>query len=242
MSKKVLITGASDGIGRACAMHFSAKGYTVIINCRTSSDKLSDNEQLIKSQGGECYSYVKDVSNPDDVKDMFRDLNDKNLIPDIVINNAGISYIGLLQDMSYEQWNNVLQTNLFSMFNICKEIIPYFVKNGCGKIVNISSMWGNVGASCEVAYSASKGGVNSFTKALAKELAPSNIQVNAVAFGTVDTRMNHFLDEKERQNLIDEIPAGRFCSVEEAASIIYTVSQLDSYVTGQIITADGGLT
>lgn len=111
-----------------------------------------------------------------------------------------------------------------------------------GHIVNISSMWGNVGASCEVAYSASKGGVNTFTKALAKELAPSNIAVNAIAFGTVDTRMNQFLDAEEKASLIEEIPAGRFLNPQESAEIIYSVATLNPYVTGQIITADGGLT
>jgi 3-oxoacyl-[acyl-carrier protein] reductase len=164
------------------------------------------------------------------------------MIPDILINNAGISYVGLLQDMSPEEWRSVIDTNLTSAFNCSKCAIPYMLKKHSGRIVNISSMWGNVGASCEVAYSASKGGINTFTKALAKELAPSGIAVNAIAFGMVDTRMNAFLDEEEKASLIEEIPAGRILSPQESADIIYSVSMMNSYVTGQIITADGGMT
>lgn len=143
--------------------------------------------------------------------------------------------------MAFDEWQRIIDTNLTSVFNVCKCAIPYFLHKGCGRIINISSMWGVCGASCETAYSASKGGVNSFTKALAKELAPSRIAVNAVAFGVVDTSMNAFLSDEERRDLIDEIPAGRMCTPLEAAHIIYDISNLSEYVTGQIITADGGL-
>ena len=159
---------------------------------------------------------------------------------DILVNNAGISHIGLLQDMTYEEWQNIINVNLGSVFTMCKNVIPFMLKAGHGKIINISSVWGNVGASCEVAYSASKGGINSFTRALAKELAPSNIQVNAIAFGAIDTDMNHFLDEEERTSLIDEIPAGRLASPEEAAQFITSISDSGTYLTGQIISMDGG--
>ena len=156
-------------------------------------------------------------------------LKESSMIPDIVINNAGISYVGLLQDMAPDEWQRIIGTNLTSVFNVCKCAIPYFLHNGCGRIINISSMWGVCGASCETAYSASK------------ELAPSRIAVNAVAFGVVDTSMNAFLSDEERRDLIDEIPAGRMCTSIEAAHIIYDISNLSEYVTGQIITADGGL-
>ncbi|MDD6339953.1 MAG: SDR family NAD(P)-dependent oxidoreductase [Butyrivibrio sp.] len=241
MKRIVLITGSSDGIGRETAIKFAEMGYFVILNCKNSPDKLIKLEGEIKLLGGDCLSFQKDVSQFNEVSEIFAILEKNQLIPDIIINNAAISYVGLLQDMSVDEWNNIVSTNLNSCFYTSKLAIPHMLNKGGGKIINISSMWGSVGASCEVAYSATKGGVNSFTRALAKELAPSRIQVNAVAFGVVDTRMNGFLSEQERAALIEEIPAGRFCSPREAAAIIYKVSQLDDYITGQVITADGGM-
>ena len=159
---------------------------------------------------------------------------------DIVINNAGISHIGLLSDMSAEEWHNLLDINLSSVFYTSKLAIPYMLSKQAGKIINISSVWGNVGASCEVAYSASKGGMNTLTKALAKELAPSNIQVNAVACGCIDTEMNQCFSEEERQDLMNEIPAGRFGKTEEVAELVFTLAHNHNYLTGQIIAFDGG--
>ena len=159
---------------------------------------------------------------------------------DIVINNAGIAHIGLLSDMTPEEWNNIINVNLSSAFFTSKLAIPYMLSKQAGKIINISSVWGNVGSSCEVAYSASKGGLNSFTKALAKELAPSNIQVNAIACGCIDTEMNQCFSEEERKELIEEIPAGRFGTPEEVAALVYTVANESGFLTGQIITLDGG--
>ena len=242
MKDIVLITGASSGIGRETALKYAKNEHPVIIICKNNRSALMDLEQEILEMGGRVLSYVKDVSQFNEVSDMFRELETQNMIPDILINNAGISYVGLLQDMSHEEWRRVIDTNLTSAFNCSKCAIPYMLKKHSGRIVNISSMWGNVGASCEVAYSASKGGINTFTKALAKELAPSGITVNAIAFGMVDTRMNAFLDEEEKASLIEEIPAGRILSPQESADIIYSVSMMNSYVTGQIITADGGMT
>lgn len=242
MKDIVLITGASSGIGRETALKYVKNEHPVIIICKNNRSALMDLEQEILEMGGRVLSYVKDVSQFNEVSDMFRELESQNMIPDILINNAGISYVGLLQDMTPEEWRRVIDTNLTSAFNCSKCAIPYMLKKHSGRIVNISSMWGNVGASCEVAYSASKGGINTFTKALAKELAPSGIAVNAIAFGMVDTRMNAFLDEEEKASLIEEIPAGRILSPQESADIIYSVSMMNSYVTGQIITADGGMT
>lgn len=242
MKDIVLITGASSGIGRETALKYAKNEHPVIIICKNNRSALMDLEREILEMGGRVLSYVKDVSQFNEVSEMFRELETQNMIPDILINNAGISYVGLLQDMSPEEWRSVIDTNLTSAFNFSKCAIPYMLKKHSGRIVNISSMWGNVGASCEVAYSASKGGINTFTKALAKELAPSGIAVNAIAFGMVDTRMNAFLDEEEKASLIEEIPAGRILSPQESADIIYSVSMMNSYVTGQIITADGGMT
>lgn len=242
MKDIVLITGTSSGIGRETALKYAKNEHPVIIICKNNRSALMDLEQEILEMGGRVLSYVKDVSQFNEVSDMFRELETQNMIPDILINNAGISYVGLLQDMTPEEWRRVIDTNLTSAFNCSKCAIPYMLKKHSGRIVNISSMWGNVGASCEVAYSASKGGINTFTKALAKELAPSGIAVNAIAFGMVDTRMNAFLDEEEKASLIEEIPAGRILSPQESADIIFSVSMMNSYVTGQIITADGGMT
>ena len=150
---------------------------------------------------------------------------------DILINNAGISHIGLLQDMSIEEWNQVLNTNLTSAFSCSKYAIPDMITRKQGKIINISSIWGCSGASCEVAYSASKGGLNLFTQALAKELAPSNIQVNAIACGVIDTRMNACFDAEERSELENEIPAGRFAAPSEVADFVQQLIDAPSYQT-----------
>ncbi len=242
MSKYVLITGASRGIGRACAIKFAREGYGIIATCHSSTEKLMELKEQILALEIPCQIFTNDISNYNDVLNMCDNLKSLNCMPDILINNAAISYVGLLQDMTVEEWHRLLDINLTGAFNLCKILIPFFIKQGTGKIINISSMWGNTGASCEVAYSASKGGLNSFTKALAKELAPSNIPVNAIAFGMVDTQMNAFLTHEERTSFIQDIPAGRIILPEEAADIIYNVSCFNSYVTGQIITADGGYT
>ena len=142
--------------------------------------------------------------------------------------------------MTSEDWDRIIRTNLTSVFNCCKLAVPDMVSRQQGKIVNISSVWGSTGASCEAAYSASKGGVNAFTKALAKELAPSNIQVNAVACGAMDTEMNRFLSEDEMASLLDEIPSGRLGRPEEAADLVYYLALENSYLTGQVIGLDGG--
>ena len=242
MSKNVLITGASRGIGRACAIKFAKEGYGIIATCHNNKELLAKLETEIISLGVPCHSYVNDISNFDEVAAMCNSLNENNCLPDILINNAAISYVGLLQDMTSDEWKRIIDINLTSAFNTAKLLIPHFLHNNTGRIINISSMWGNCGASCEVAYSASKGGINSFTKALAKELAPSGIPVNAVAFGMVDTEMNSFLSDEDKLSFIEYIPAGRMITPEEAADIIYNLSQFNSYVTGQIITADGGYT
>ena len=158
----------------------------------------------------------------------------------VLINNAAISYVGLLADMTVEQWQQVINTNLSSLFYFCRLAVPGMVHRKQGKIINISSVWGNVGASMEVAYSAAKGGVNSFTKALAKELAPSNIQVNGVSFGIIDTRMNACFSEDELAAIREEIPADRIGTAKEAAEMVRQVLNTPSYFTGQIVTMDGG--
>ena len=167
---------------------------------------------------------------------MFSHINEL----DVLINNAGISYIGLLQDMTVNDWHSLMHTNLDGVFYTSKLAIPFMLSKKEGSIINISSIWGNCGASMEVAYSASKGGVNSFTKALAKELAPSGISVNAIACGVIDTDMNRCFSEEERSNIINEIPFDRMGHPEEIADVVIQLINSPAYLTGQIITVDGG--
>ena len=159
---------------------------------------------------------------------------------DILVHNAGRSHIGLLQDMSPEEWQELLATNLSSAFYLSKLTIPTMLQQGYGKILFISSVWGLTGASMEVAYSASKGGLNTFTKALAKELAPSNIQVNAIDCGAIDTSMNDFLTKEETAALLEEIPTGRMGTPEEVAELSLLLCEKNNYLTGQIVSLDGG--
>ena len=240
--KIALITGASSGIGAATAKVLAKTGYEVILTCLHNQAGLEATAAAIRNAGGCCHTVCCDGADSAAVHSLFTTLESEGKLPELLVNNAGISLVGLLQDLPEEEWNRIVGANLGSVYHYCREAIPFMLKAGHGSILNVSSMWGNVGASCEVAYSATKGGVNSFTRALAKELAPSGIPVNAVAFGCVDTRMNGHLTTQEKEALAEEIPAGYFLSCEDAAQILYTVSTLHPYVTGQIITADGGLT
>ena len=238
--KSVLITGSSRGIGRACAIAFAKAGYHVFINCRQNIALLHSLQDEILSCGGTCTLLPGDVGDPSQVKSMFCQIEKETGGIDILVNNAGIAWFGLLTDMTDEDWSSLLQTNLSSVFYCCRAAIPHMVSVKCGRIINISSMWGTAGASCEAAYSASKGAVNSLTKALAKELAPSHISVNGVSFGVIDTDMNRCFDEEERASLAEEIPYGRFASPEEAAAFCYQITESPEYLTGQIIRFDGG--
>ncbi len=237
MRKKALVSGASRGIGRAIAEELAKAGYDLYLTCRKSEAELAKRcEEWQSAYGAVCVAKQCDMGDYPSVQVLFEEIDRL----DVVVNNAGIAYIGLLSEMEPEQWQQVMNTNLNSMFYTCKLAIPLMLRQQAGRIVNISSVWGNVGASMEVAYSASKGGVNSFTKALAKELAPSHISVNAVACGVIDTQMNACFSEEERQFLKDEIPADRFGRPEEVAQLVLKIIEAPEYMTGQIITMDGG--
>lgn len=241
MPKTVLITGASRGIGRAIAVAFAGAGYRLVITCSNSREELLSLKQELKTQFHvDVFPSIGDVSSYSYMQQLFSEITERFGGVDVLINNAGISHIGLLSDMTIEDWNRIVSTNLTSVFSSCKLAIPYMVHQKAGKIINISSVWGIAGASCEVAYSACKGGVNAFTKALAKELAPSNIQVNAIACGVIDTQMNACFSEEERKALTEEIPAGRFGLPEEVAALALQLAAGNDYLTGQIITLDGG--
>lgn len=237
MNPSALITGASRGIGNACAYAFAAAGYDLYLTCLHSIDRLSKlKEELEQLYPIKCHTFVCDSSSYEAVKLLFSQIETL----DVLINNAGISYIGLLQDMESSDWDRIISTNLSSCFYTAKCSIPLMLQKKQGRIINVSSVWGNSGASMEAAYSASKGGVNSFTKALAKELAPSNIQVNAAAFGVIDTEMNHCFSEEEIAALKEEIPSDRMGTCQEAAALILQLAKAPTYLTGQIITMDGG--
>ncbi len=238
--KTVLITGSSRGIGKAIAVKFAKKGCNIIINCAHDEEALLKTKAELEAYQVSCHAYLGDMGNIEAARELFGQIKKLYGNLDILVNNAGISYVGLFTDMTPEDWNRVITTNLTSVYNCCSLAIPDMVNNKYGKIINISSVWGKVGASCEVAYSASKGGMNAFTKALAKELAPSNIQVNAVACGAIDTEMNHFLADDELMQLIEEIPANRLGCAEEVADLVYQLSYKNEYLTGQIIGLDGG--
>ncbi len=238
MNRKVLITGASRGIGREIAVSFAGNKDELFLTCRNNIDALKElSFDLEKKFGITCHVYKCDAGNYEETKTLFEQIEDI----DIVINNAGVAYIGLLTDMNLSDWRQIMDTNLDSLFYTSKFAVPMMVRKHSGRIINITSVWGEVGASCEVAYSASKGGVNSFTRALAKELAPSGIVVNAISCGVIDTDMNrNHLTEEDLNELCDEIPIGRMGSASEVAKLALMVSNSPDYMTGQIITIDGG--
>ena len=240
MNKTVLITGASRGIGKAIAIKFAKEGYKIAINSNKSKKELEETKEKLLSCNIPVFAMQGDVGIYDFCKNFVSEVIANLGSVDILINNAGISHIGLFSEMTPDEWNNIINTNLTSVYNLSSLVIPDMVRNKSGKIVNISSVWGNVGASMEVAYSASKGGMNSLTKALAKELAPSNIQVNAIACGAIDTEMNSFLGTEELTFLIDEIPASRLGKPEEVAELAFNLCTGNNYLTGQIIGLDGG--
>lgn len=237
--KNVIITGASRGIGRAAALLLAEKGFNLLINSSKSTDALLDVRREVSIYPVKCEIYTGNIGDYAEAQKLFALAKDKLGPIDILINNAGISHIGLLQDMSPDEWDNIIRTNLTSVFNMSKLVIPDMIQAKAGKIINISSVWGICGASCETAYSASKGAVNAFTRALGKELAPSNIQVNAIACGAVNTAMNSCFSQKELARLCEEIPTGRMASPEEIAEMVYHLITAPEYLTGEVIKMDG---
>ena len=235
----VLITGASRGIGQAIACAFAREGYELFLTCKQQFSLLEKTKADLESKWGiQCHIFCCDMGDAKQVERLFCQLPPL----DVLINNAGVSYVGLLTDMSPSDWRNLMSSNLDASFYTCKLAIPSMVRRTRGCIINISSVWGNIGASMEVAYSASKGGLNSFTRALAKELAPSNIPVNAIACGIIDTEMNSCFSKEDIQAIIEEIPANRLGRPSEVANLAVLLARAPQYLTGQVITIDGGWT
>ena len=235
--KTALVTGASRGIGLSIATILAQNGYHLHLTCKNSYKQLLDvAKSLSETYNITCQAHKTDMSNFAEVWTLFSNIDSL----DVLINNAGISHIGLLQDTTVDEWQKVIDTNLSSVFFTSKMAIPKMLENKSGAIINISSIWGDVGASMEVAYSASKGGVNAFTKALAKELAPSNIAVNAISCGVIDTDMNKCFSKNEMAALIEEIPANRLGTPQEVAELTLQLIDSPKYLTGQVISINGG--
>lgn len=240
--KIALVTGASRGIGRAIAIELASCGASVAI-CYSKDDKgAQDTIEDIRQRGAYAKAFKYDISSYSEAKTLIDDVIKSFGRIDVLINNAGVSKIGLFIDMKEEDWDEIININLKGVFNVTHNAVKHMLSLGSGSIVNISSIWGNSGASCEVIYSASKGGINSFTKALAKELALSNIRVNAISPGVIETGMNSWLQEEDVNALKEEIPMGRFGKPEDVAKLTAFLCSNDAnYITGQIMTVDGGM-
>ncbi|WMJ79441.1 SDR family oxidoreductase [Clostridium sp. MB40-C1] len=239
--KVVLVTGGSRGIGKSIAFEFARCNASVIINYRNNDMEAEKTIEDIKELGGYCEAIKGDVKDYSFAKKMTQSIIDKYGKIDVLINNAGISKVGLFMDMTEKDFDDIVGVNLKGVFNTCSNVVKHMIERKKGSIVNISSIWGGVGASCEVLYSASKGGVNSFTKALGKELAPSGIRVNGIQPGVIDTDMNKWMSQEDRKALTDEIPISRFGEGEDIAKLaIFLASDESKYITSQIITVDGG--
>ena len=238
MNQFVLITGASRGIGKAIAIRYAQAGYNLYLTCKKNGAALhAFAAELAENYRISCSAFVCDMGDAEAVESLFKNISSI----DILINNAGISWIGLLTDMTAKEWHEMMSVNLDALFYTSRYAIPLMLHRHSGRIINISSVWGSVGASAEVAYSASKGGVNAFTKALAKELAPSGIAVNAIACGVIDTDMNRaHLNAEEMDILKNEIPADRLGTPDEVATLALQLADSPLYMTGQILTIDGG--
>lgn len=235
--KTVLVTGGSRGIGKAIVKEFARNNYNVILNYNKSYEAAKAVEDEFKN----VKIFRADVSNPKEVQRMISFANEQFGQIDILVNNAGIGCSGLFQDISYEEWQNVFNVNVNGVFNLTKQIIPEMISKHSGKIINVSSIWGIVGASCEVAYSASKAAIIGFTKALAKEVGPSGITVNAVAPGIVMTDMVSNYSLEEFDDIRNQIPLGEIGTTEDIANAVYFLaSDKANYITGQVISPNGG--
>ena len=240
--KAVLITGASRGIGAACARRFAGAGCRVGLNYHRSEEAARALAEELRAAGGEVELFPADVGDTGQVAHMVDNVLDKFCQLDILICNAGVSWQGLLSEMSVEEWRRLCAVDLDGVFYCCKAVIPHFVARKAGKILTVSSMWGQTGGSCEAAYSAAKAGVIGLTKALAKELGPSGIAVNCVAPGVIATEMNQNLTPADLDALREETPLGRIGTAGDVAeSLLFLASEGASFITGQVLAPNGGL-
>ena len=241
MAKTILITGGSRGIGRACVELFARKGWRAAFLCRTREDAAKTLVDKLRAEGCDAEYFLCDVSDRTRVNEVVGEILRRCHRIDALVNNAAISQIKLFTDLTPEDWRRMFAVNVDGVFNCTQAVLSGMISEKSGAIVNISSMWGQVGASCEVAYSAAKAAVIGLTKALAKEVGPSGVRVNCVCPGVIDTDMNAALDEETRAALIDETPLERIGRADEVAdSILYLCSEKASFVTGQVLGVTGG--
>lgn len=239
--KTVLITGSSRGIGRAAAIAFARDGFNVIINYNQSFKSAIELNEYLHSLNYSSIIIKADISNRSEVDSMFKQALDLYGSIDVLVNNAGIAQQKLFTDISEPEWDRMFNINIKGIYNCCQAVIPCMVHRKSGKIINISSMWGISGSSCEVHYSASKAAVIGFTKALAKELGPSGINVNCIAPGVIATDMNSNIDEISLNSLREETPLERLGSPDDVANmILFLASDKADFITGQVISVDGG--
>ena len=239
MSASVLITGASGGIGQALARVFAQKGWGVGIHCHRGEEAARALTEELRRQGARAFCYQADVSREDQVGAMFAQAREDLGFLEVLVNNAGISWRGLLTDMTLAQWERVFAVNVTGAFLCCREALPEMIRQKRGCIVNISSMWGQQGASCEAAYSASKAALIGLTQALAREEGPSGIRVNCVAPGVIDTPMNGALSQEDLDALREETPLERVGSPEEVAQAVLSLVE-NPFITGQTLGVNGG--
>ena len=241
MSKVVLITGASRGIGQEAAKLFAKNGYKTAINYYKSENEALELAKTLNSEGLCASVFRCDVSDLKQVQDMVSDCESELGPIDVLINNAGIAQQKLFTDLTAEDWDRMFSVDVKGVFNCCRCVLPSMIRRHSGKIINVSSIWGICGASCEVHYSAAKAAVIGLTKALAKEVGPSNIQVNCVAPGIIDTQMNSALSDEEKAALCDETPLGRFGTPQDIAqTMLFLASPAAGFITGQVISPNGG--
>lgn len=242
MDLSILITGAARGIGKACAEAFAEEGVRLFLAARTDSEALRAVRRSAEDKGASVAVFTGDLSDRETPALLYRAAEDFFGTPDVLVNNAGAAYTGLFQEMTEEDLFRLMNTDLLSVMQLTRLFLPGMIRRKSGRIINISSVFGRTGASCEAAYAAAKGGIDAFTCSLAKELAPSGIAVNAVAPGFIDTEMNGRLTPEEKAQLFEEIPAGRPGTPEEVAALVRFLAEAPLYLTGQVITIDGGWT
>ena len=241
LGKVAIVTGSSRGIGRAIAIELAKEGASIVVNFSKDEEGAKETLDLLKKIGVSAIGIKIDASTFEGTEKIVKETIKYFGRIDILINNAAKSKIGIFLDSTKEDIDEIISTNLLGAMYLTRNALPHMLGKE-GVVLNISSMWGEVGASCEVLYSTSKGGINLFTKALAKEMAPSYIRVNAIAPGVIDTRMNSFLTKEDKEELENEIPMGRFGLADEIGKVaVFLCSNESSYITGQILRVDGGM-
>lgn len=241
MKKVALITGSSRGIGRAEAIALARDGYAVCVNCVEREDKAQELVDMLRSNGCEAMWYKADVADAAAVKQMVAEVEKTLGAVTLLVNNAGIAKQCLFQDMTEDYWKRIFDVNLNGAFNTIQAVLPHMLHEHSGCIINTSSIWGQHGASCEVAYSATKHAIIGLTRSLAQELAPTNIRVNCVAPGVINTDMVQVLGRETLDALAEDTPVGRLGRPEDIAAVVsFLASDAASFITGQVITSDGG--